>query len=223
MKLIMENWRRFIKEDTRAFHGWGMDPTKMRVNPGCDGGKPQAANPDNQWAADDEGCPRFSDDKNIDAQHEDIIEAISFLENVKPQTLIAYSRGGAVAASALQNAQHRPEIKFVAPAWKRDWVSGNPTPPQGLEGTIVHGSKDNAVPLRHSFELAKETGLPLYVAMGANHINVLKLKDDPTQGIEVSSDILKAGLESLPEWESNKGGEDEQIEAQHKFMEKFAK
>ena len=59
--------------------------------------------------------------------------------------------------------------------------------------------------------------------MGANHINVLKLKDDPTQGIEVSSDILKAGLESLPEWESNKGGEDEQIEAQHKFMEKFAK
>ena len=46
----MESWRKFLKEDTRAFHGFGMDPSKMRV-PGCDGGEPSPADPDNQWTA----------------------------------------------------------------------------------------------------------------------------------------------------------------------------
>ena len=40
MKLIMENWRKFLLEDTRAFHGYGMDPTKMRVDACDQGDKP---------------------------------------------------------------------------------------------------------------------------------------------------------------------------------------
>ena len=79
MKLIMESWRKFLKEDTRAFHGFGMDPSKMRV-PGCDGGEPSPADPDNQWTAKEKGCPKFSNDRNISSDHPDVVEALNFIE-----------------------------------------------------------------------------------------------------------------------------------------------
>ena len=175
MKLILERWRKFLKEDTRAFHGYGMNPAQMRVK-GCEGGDPSADAPNDQWSTGEEGCPKFSDNRNVNEQHPDIIEAIKFLDAVQPKNLIAYSRGGAIASLALSNSNHQPVISFVAPAWKRGWVSANPLPPQNLEGTIVHGTRDNAVPLRQSFELAAETGMPLYVIPGANHINILKYR-----------------------------------------------
>lgn len=221
MKLIMEQWRRFLKEDTRAFHGYRMDPTQMRV-PACDDGEPKSTDPDNQWSTGEPGCPRFSDERDIGQDHEDISEAIEFLDNVRPKVLIAYSRGGAVAAAALQGSQHRPMVKFVAPAWGRGWVSGNPIPPEGLEGSIVHGTRDNAVPLKHSFLLAAETGLPLYVAPEANHINILKLKDNPEKGLRVSDEQIKLGIEKLPEWDSGLGNE-KQVEEQHQFIESLRK
>ena len=220
MKLIMEHWRRFLKEDTRAFHGFRMDPSKMRV-PGCDQGDPTPEAPDNQWSTGEKGCPKFSDDKDIQENHEDIVEALVFLENVRPQTLIAYSRGGAVASAALQRSQHKPEVKFVAPAWKRGWVKNNPLAPKGLKGSIVHGTKDNAVPLRHSFELSKETGLPLYVVMDANHINILKFKDNPEKGLRVPANIIELGLNQLPEWNNGTMATDDQIESQHRFIEEL--
>lgn len=218
MKLIMENWRKFLKEDTRAFHGYKMDPTKMRVN-SCNQGE-AAANPNNQWETGDPGCPKFTDDRGIDSGHEDALEAVEFIENVKPQKLIAYSRGGAMASLALNQANHKPEVLFVAPAWKRGWVSGNPLPPGGLNGSIVHGTRDNAVPLRQSFELADATGLPLYVAPDKNHVNILKYKENPESAVLVPSAVIQKGLEELPEWESGLGS-DEQVEAQHQFIEKL--
>ena len=218
----MENWRKFIKEDTRAFHGFKMDPSKMRV-PGCDQGKPTPEDPDNQWTTGEKGCPKFSDDTNISDQHEDIVEALIFLENVRPKALIAYSRGGAVASAALNKSNYKPEVKFVAPAWNRGWVSGNPLPPSGLNGTIVHGTRDNAVPLKHSFFLAERTGMPLYVVPGANHINILKSKDDPQEnGLRVSDEQITLGLKNLPEWKKGLGS-DEQVESQHQFIEKLRK
>jgi hypothetical protein len=219
MKLLMESWRKFLKEDTRAFHGYGMDPVKMRV-PACSKGE-DPANPNNQWESEkEEGCPKFTDDKDIGADHEDAQEAIAFIENVKPEKLIAYSRGGAVASMALNQTQHKPEVVFVAPAWKRGWVAKNPLPPSGLQGAIVHGTRDNAVPLRHSFELAKETGMPLYVAPEKNHISILKFKDNPEKAIQVSPKIFGRALKHLPEWESGLGSK-EQVEAQHQFVEKL--
>lgn len=220
MKKIMNTWREFLLEDTRAFHGYKMDPTKMRVKD-CEQGEPSAENPSNQWTTGEKGCPRFTDDKDIDEEHEDIVEALVFLENVRPKTLIAYSRGGAVASAALQKSQHKPEVKFVAPAWKRGWVKNNPIAPSGLKGSIVHGTRDNAVPLRHSFELAKETGLPLYVAPEANHINILKLKDNPEKGLRVPPNIIDLGLKQLPEWKNGTMGTEDQVENQHQFISRL--
>lgn len=217
-KLLMENWRKFLSEDTRAFHGYKMDPVKMRV-PACDKGD-NPSNPSDQWESNEEGCPKFTDDRNIGDDHEDAVEAVSFIENVKPSRLIAYSRGGAVASLALNKSQHKPELIFVAPAWKRDWVDGNPLPPSGLKGVIIHGTKDNAVPLRHSFEMAAATGMPLYVVPEKNHISVLKHKEEPEAGLPISPRALEAGLKELPEWTSGLGSEEE-VEKQHQFIEKI--
>jgi len=182
MKLLLENWRRFLNEGAdadAAFHGWKMKPTQMRVSPQCD-----TIPSDNQWEAGEAGCPQFTNDRGIGAEHEDIIEAIEFLENIKPQHLIAYSRGGAIALAALRDSRYSPEITFVAPAWKRGWVDGieNPT---FSNGVIIHGTLDK-LPLWHSAELSLKTGMPLYVFKGLGHVDILKYKNNPHAGQELT-------------------------------------
>ena len=176
MKLLLENWRKYLNEETAAFHGFGMNSTQMRVSPQCD-----EAPDDNQWEAGEEGCPQFTNDKGIDHDHEDILEAINFLDNVKPDHLIAYSRGGAVALAALPKASHQPQVTFVAPAWKRGWVN-NIENPTYSNGVIIHGTKDEFVPLSHSAELSLKTGMDLYVFKGMKHVNILKYKNNPQSG-----------------------------------------
>ena len=182
MKLLLENWRKYLEEAPAAFHGYKMNPTQMRVSPQCD-----SPPNDNQWEAGEEGCPQFTNDRGIDDNHEDVVEAIDFLNNVKPEHLIAYSRGGAVALAALAKAEHQPKVTFVAPAWKRGWVNGieNPT---FSNGVIIHGTADEAVPLWHSAELSLRTGMPLYVFEGAKHVNILKYKNNPQSGIELNQE-----------------------------------
>jgi len=181
MKLLMENWRKFISEETAAFHGFKMNPTQMRV-PQCD-----EVPDDNQWETGEEGCPQFTNDREISHNHEDVVEAINFLDNVQPDHLIAYSRGGAVALAALMYARHQPKVTFVAPAWKRGWVNGieNPT---FTNGVIIHGTEDEFVPLWHSAELSLRTGMPLYVFPGRKHVNILKDKGNPEAGRELTQE-----------------------------------
>jgi hypothetical protein len=192
MKLLFENWREYLEEAPAAFHGYKMDPTQMRVSPQCD-----SPPNDNQWEAGEEGCPQFTNDRGINDNHEDIVEAIDFLNNVKPEHLIAYSRGGAIALAALSKSSHQPKITFVAPAWKRGWVSGieNPT---FSDGIIIHGTADEAVPLWHSAELSLRTGMPLYVFDGAKHVNILKYKNNPESGVEISQEQKERLVNEAP-------------------------
>ncbi len=182
MKLLLENWRKYLEEAPAAFHGYKMDPTQMRVSPQCD-----TPPNDNQWEAGEEGCPQFTNDRGINHDHEDIIEAVEFLNNVKPEHLIAYSRGGAVALAALSKSTHQPRVTFVAPAWKRGWVNGIESPTFS-NGVIIHGTADEFVPLWHSAELSLRTGMPLFVFDGAKHVNILKYKNSPESGVELSKE-----------------------------------
>ena len=182
MKLLFENWRNYLEEAPAAFHGYKMDPTQMRVSPQCD-----TPPNDNQWEAGEEGCPQFTNDRGINHDHEDIIEAVEFLNNVKPEHLIAYSRGGAVALAALSKSTHQPRVTFVAPAWKRGWVNGIESPTFS-NGVIIHGTADEFVPLWHSAELSLRTGMPLFVFDGAKHVNILKYKNSPESGVELSKE-----------------------------------
>ena len=182
MKLLLENWRKFLNEETAAFHGYGMEPEEMRVA-GCDppAGSEGHGWADKQWSVDDKGkgCPDFSHDRGIDFNHPDIKQAVEYLDNIMDSgdKLIAYSRGGAIAVAALSLSKNQPRVTFVAPAWKRGWVNGieNPTYSNGV---IVHGTKDKFVPIWHSAQLSLNTGMPLYAFEGNGHINILKYKTD---------------------------------------------
>jgi len=195
VKLLLENWRKFLKEEAAAFHGYGMTPQEMSKKgdlPAC-GEPPELTTGDTavknkehgyydkQWDAGEKGCPEFTHDKGINSDHKDIHQAIEFLDNIRPDELIAYSRGGAIALAALPSTNYQPRVTFVAPAWKRGWVTDlkNPTYSNGV---IIHGTKDDKVPLSHSADLALRTGMKLYIFDGRGHINILKHKLDPESG-----------------------------------------
>ena len=86
-----------------------------------------------------------------------------------------------MALAALSKSQHFPQVTFIAPAWKRNWVRDieNPTYSNGV---IIHGTDDKDVPLAHSAELSLRTGMPLYAFPNMNHINILKYKNEPQAG-----------------------------------------
>ena len=182
MKLLLENWRKFINEGDAAFHGWKMKPTQMRVSPQCD-----TPPNDNQWETGEEGCPQFTNDKGIDYDHEDIVEAIEFLDNIRPEKLIAFSRGGAIALAALSKSSHNPKVTFVAPAWKRGWVNDMDNPSYS-NGVIIHGTEDVTIPIWHSAELSLRTGMPLFIFENTNHISILKHKNNPESGLELTQE-----------------------------------
>lgn len=190
-----------------AFHGFGMKPQDMRVDT-CNV----------EWTSPDQdtGCPAFSDSTKV--TDDDIQKAITYLNEENLSTLIAYSRGGAILLQALSMGAKRPStVYLVAPAWNRQWptVSLSGSEVSGT-GAIIHGGSDNIVPLQHSVLLAKNSGMPLYIFPGLNHINILKNKDNPTSGIQLK-DFSKA-LEILPDWGKSGKANDEQLKIQEDFV-----
>jgi hypothetical protein len=200
-----------------AFHGVGMQPWEMSRGseiPGCIEDEDHDGKPDIWQVAGDGGCPSFS---NGAVSPEDIEKAVNFLNYEKPDHLIAYSRGGAVAFKAFESGGKMPsKVTFVAPAWKRRWASVNPV---GVSGEITHGTGDDKVPLKHSLNLSRLTGMPIYVHPGLNHVSILKKKLSPASGGKLlSSDEIESGLETLPDWgEGNSTPGD--IELQIKWLE----
>jgi len=226
MNKLFENWRKFVNEETAAFHGVGMEPEDMRVS-ACN--KPAAGNKehgwaDKQWSADDKGkgCPDFSHDKGIGIDHPDIKQAVEYLNNIMDpgDKLIAYSRGGAIALKAIPMAGISLDVVFIAPAWLRGFVEGiTPKAPSG-NSVIMHGTMDNYVPLAHSFELAAATGMKLFVFDGADHGgSILKQKENPSTGIQVPPEMIKEGLRALPDWRTGNPEGDEVSEQHHVFLD----
>jgi hypothetical protein len=110
-----------------------------------------------------------------------------------------------------------PKILYmVAPAWLRGWSTINLKGDEvkGSQGYIIHGGKDDKVPLKHSVILSKMSGLPLYVFAERNHISILKHKDNTSGGIEVKN--IDKLLEILPDW--GKGNSTpEEVDKQYKI------
>lgn len=189
-----------------AFHGYLMEPEDMRV-PNCN----------TEWTPDskeDIGCPDFTDENPI--PDEDEILAKEFLEE-GVEFLIAYSRGGAIFIQSIAEGSPLPEeVYLVAPAWLRGWTTEELRGDEikGARGVIIHGGKDDKVPLRHSAILSKMSGLPLYVFPECNHVNILKHKDDVSGGIRVKNP--EELVEILPDW--GKGtSTPEEVERQYKI------
>ena len=179
-----------------GFHGWKMTPESMRM-PG----------------------PEFSDKKPI--PEEDVDEAVDYLEEVHPGVLVAYSRGGAVAMLALREYKGaKPRVIYVAPAWQRGWARVHPP---NTSGVILHGDKDNAVPLQHSCELADETGLPLRVVEDRNHVTILKDKENPNAGKLVPRPMVQECVKTMPDWGQSGRGAPDEVKQQEEFYDRLAR
>ena len=190
-----------------AFHGFGMKPQDMRVD-SCNV----------EWTSPDQdtGCPAFSDSTKI--TEEDITKAIEYLNTEKLKKLIAYSRGGAILLQALSMGAKKPStVYLVAPAWNRQWptVSLNGSEVNG-GGAIIHGGSDNVVPLKHSVILSKASGMPLYVFPGANHVSILKNKDNPTSGFLVKN--IDDAMKVLQDWGKTGQASSDELKIQEEFV-----
>jgi len=188
----MKHLKKFENFDKVAFHGFLMTPQKMRL-PSCE----------IEWkdSSQDTGCPKFSDSMNITDEDEE--KAISYLDEEDIGEIVGYSRGGAILMQAIYKGAKDPKsVCMVAAAWKRKWstvtLKGNEL--KGIDGFVMHGGKDDKVPLKHSVILALSSNLPLYVFPECNHVNILKHTDDETTGILVDRKKMSEILKSLPDW-----------------------
>jgi hypothetical protein len=105
---------------------------------------------------DTSGCPEFNGSGLV--QPVEIETAVLYLNDLKPKTLMVYSRGASILGHALRSKKlvHIPtHVIFVSAAWKR-WGSVPVTAFDKIhKKTIYHGELDIKVPLAHSFELAQ--------------------------------------------------------------------
>ena len=179
---------------TVGFHGHRMTPEQMKL-PG----------------------PQFTDQKPIPPR--DVEEALKYLKEESPGVLVGYSRGGGLAMLALKGMSgNKPRVIYVAPAWRRGWT--DITSPPSSSGVIVHGDKDDVVPLQHSCDLSKRTGLPLQVVPGRNHVTILKDKLNPGAGKPVSKEMIQECVKSLPDWGSGEGSQKD-LEKQIEFSQRL--
>lgn len=112
----------------------------------------------------------------------------------------------------------KPKVTYVAPAWLRGWA--RVTPPS-THGDILHGDEDDKVPLAHSCQLSLQTGMPLHVVPGRNHVSILKEKMNPGAGKRVPSNQLRECVQTLPDWGTGASSR-EQVQEQVAFVEKLA-
>jgi pimeloyl-ACP methyl ester carboxylesterase len=186
-----------------AFHGYMMDPDDMQL-PECE----------LEWTpGKDGGCPSFSDSPKITKEDENL--AIKYLDQKDINTLIAYSRGGAILIQSVAKGAELPKkLYLVAPAWLRGWTTVQLKGDEitGANGYIIHGGKDDKVPLKHSAILSKMSGLPLYVFPDCDHVNILKHKDDISGGLEAKN--IDELIEALPDW-NEKSPTPEELDKQY--------
>jgi predicted esterase len=82
------------------------------------------------------------------------------LDAFLPDVLVGSSFGGAVALRLLQDGKYAGPTVLLAPAFAHFGVEGRI--PEGARVIVVHGSRDDVVPIEDSRRLAK-TGTPGYV------------------------------------------------------------
>ena len=104
---------------------------------------------------------------------EDMLKVIEYVQSLHPGLplwLSGFSFGGAVALAASEKAS-ASEMILIAPAFQRlaHWqnsASGGSVPESTL---IIHGEKDETVPLADSLDWARPRNIPVMVVPEADH------------------------------------------------------
>jgi len=196
---------------THAFHGWGMKHDKMRYQ----GTKTKS--------------PQFVSQGEKPVTQGEINHAVHYLNKHEPEHLVVYSRGSAVWAAAQDAAgsgglpdlpSSLKKVTYLAPAAKRqDWgQQNNKLSPVG-DDMVVASSADGRVPVKHSAQVAKETGKKMYLyepdrlPKELTKANVsdygLKGHQQPMwhngQGKVIQGDDLTKIVNTFPDWDTEDG------------------
>ena len=154
---------------------------------------------------------------------EDLETAEKYISDFKPDELVAYSRGGAIA---VQTNAKAGEYTFLAPAWDRDTYGAKSDGITGISGKVYHGAGDRFVPVSHSCRGAKNSGLDLYVHPTAGHGTILKHYKQDSMGDykKVPSTILDKCADpksKLPDWGGTEriGKGSEELKMQKKWFQ----
>jgi len=147
----------------------------------------------------------------------DIEVAQKYIDRFQPDSLVAYSRGAAVA----QQIGNAPgDVTYLAPAWGRTYGTG--TDVSG-GGKIYHGGNDRFVPLKNSCLAAQSSGMDLYVAPGRGHGGVLgDYKGGSMGSYKKFSDVeIQRCVDELESWGSGEypGKADNRIAGQNDWVE----
>lgn len=151
---------------------------------------------------------------------EELRVAEEYLQKMKPSTLVAYSRGGAIANDISTKIDN---TIYLAPAWGRkygasiDSINGS--------GRVFHGGLDNFVPVYNSVQGCINSGMALYLCPNRNHGSILK--DFKTgamqQYVRIPVEKLQDLLAELPRWgpEEYLDKTDEKVQKQNEIVTKY--
>ena len=91
------------------------------------------------------------------------------IEAHRPEVVVASSFGGAVAVTLLREGAIRVPVVLIAPAANKLGVE-NALPP-GTRAVILHGDRDDVVPVEDSVALARTggPGVTLHIVEGGDH------------------------------------------------------
>ena len=184
----------------------------------------------NRFPTNKVGLPGPDFDDDVPVTQEDLDDAKKWLEEYKPDKIVAYSRGSAVLHQLAKSYPDivLPEITYVTPAAKRDKWGTKGIKAPSVSGRAIASSGDGAVPVKQVCSIGKEAGIPVYVVPGEyksdnwkeegikNHIRALKYKGETSPGKQI--DVDKCLNSDLPDWGTGIADE-ETLKKQQKIVD----
>ena len=199
---------------THYFHGNTMYPcagegVKAGYQMGTESGDFGAAVPAN-------GGPYLG---NATPNQEELRIADDYIQKFKPDTLIAYSRGGAVANDISSKAS---DTVFLAPAWGKG-TYGAPLDSINGTGRCFHGGGDRFVPVKNSVIGCKNSGITLYLCADVGHGKILgDFKSGNMQKYKrIDPSLYDDLIAELPEWTGKLAKGDPKLEQQNAIVKKY--
>lgn len=148
---------------------------------------------------------------------DDVNNAKKYLDTFKPDKLVAYSRGGAVA----QQADPSADVTYLAPAWGRTYGTGVDV--KG-PGEIFHGGADRFVPLKNICQASQSSGMDVSVAPDRGHGSILGdyKSGNMSRYKKLSDQQIQACVDSLEGWGSAEypTKSDKRVEDQNSWVKK---
>ena len=148
--------------------------------------------------------------------------ADEYIEKFSPSTLVAYSRGAAVANDMSSNVS---DTVYLAPAWGRKYGASVESITNPGKGRVFHGGADNFVPVANSVQACINTGMAFYAKPDRNHGSIV---GDFKKGrigtyTKIPGKQLDALLKELPTWGSEEylDSEDPKVKEQNEIIRKY--